>query len=202
MPVNPMDLFLWREGADSEVDTIVGWLPPGVRSTAPAFRVGPPIRYKPPALLMAQHHPLAGRDVVDVDVEDLADYEVIEPVRFDGVARQFDGVARQWVPETTPAGRPTRRVNRHVGYLELLLSEVRDHGLTHLTIRHLDQVMPLPGLTLVPMTGRAVFSCRSAWQTASDSQAVQDFARVAARTGTRAGWLDDSEDLAMGGAGH
>jgi hypothetical protein len=176
-----MDMFLWDEHLNLGLDAIVGWIPPdtGTR-VSPTLTAGPPIRLSPPALLMSDRHPLAHRS--SLDIEELADVEVL-------FSHGLGRLIVPWVPAVTPRRRPIRRVRRDIRYLDRLLPELASSTLVHLTIAEFGQTLPLTGLSLVPLIGRKPFVCRTVWPTIRETPAVREFARIAAKTGSAAGWL-------------
>jgi DNA-binding transcriptional LysR family regulator len=178
VPVNPMDMFLWDDRVGTSLDAIVGWLPPGpggrISSTLSA---GPAIRRSPSVLLMSQQHPLAGRE--SIHVEELADLEVLLPA-------SVETLRAPWVPASTPNGRPIRSARHDVRYIQSLVALIAGSRLVHLTIADFRDILPLSGLTVVPVAGRGPFTCRAVWPTARTTPHVQAFAQLSAQAGNPA----------------
>jgi DNA-binding transcriptional LysR family regulator len=159
------------------VDVVLAWLPPLPADAFPVMTIGPTIRHEPRALLMAEHHPLAGQAAVDV--ERLADYDVMHPMF---VTAEF---ADAWTPPVTPGGRLIRRHKVELESPEQLAAAL-DGGLIHMTIASVrESTMAFPGLMAVPLTGLPMLELATVWPTAADKALVIDFAESAAHNGAR-----------------
>ena len=182
-----VDMYIWRPGANLEYDVIIGWLPPRDQLRNTYVRTGPPIRRAPAALVVGSTHALAERD--SVHAEELPDHALMQP-------QVTEDAGIEWVPATTPAGRPLQRVTRRSNHFESLISAVIDDGLAHLTFVDIDQTPAwnlYTGRTvLVPVSGLDPFTLRAVWPAAATTASdAADFAELAARAGAMAGWLED-----------
>ena len=93
------------------------------------------------AVVLADHHPLAGR--ASVSIEELADCDVFAPP---GVLPEY--VWDQVVPRRTPAGRPLHRAHR-ARTVPQMMAAVRS-GAVHVSLLSLADVAP-DGVTVVPL---------------------------------------------------
>ncbi|GAB3659203.1 LysR family transcriptional regulator [Glycomyces tarimensis] len=174
------DLFHWLEGDRTawQVDVFVTWMP--VEDSPEAdLAIGPVLHRIPRAVMLGADHPLADRAVVDV--EDLAEYEVVYPQ-----LPKWYGAA--WTPQTTPSGRELRLRRVNAEYIEDVLRLVADQQLAHLTFSSLLDSYRRPGVVVLPLIGLPAMPVRPVWSSSSRHPLVRAFADVAAEHSHRAGW--------------
>lgn len=156
-------------------ELFVTWAPtdPEV-ARAPGWEVGPALRRVNRALVVAQHHPLADR--ASVDVEELADYDLLYPGGAEPASGRMAGYEDAWTPPATPAGRPLRRVRRlSGGYLEEVLDVVADGELAHVTVDNLLEVHYHRGVAMVSLTGLPPMLCVPIWPTTATNPMIAAF---------------------------
>lgn len=180
-----VDMYAWSPGVDLGLDAVVGWLPPGGAPWNGYLRVGKPIQRRGASVVVGHEHPLSRR--TEVDVEELAGYPLLQP---EAVAE----AGMEWVPATTPGGRPLQRVVRPSRHLESLIAAAVDDGLAHLTFTGLEQTpawnLVRGAAVLVPVTGLPPFTLRAVWPGESEAAtAAAEFAELACQAGAAAGWL-------------
>jgi hypothetical protein len=90
-------------------DVFLNVFPPG-HTWDRSLVLGPVIRDTGRAVMMSRAHPLADREVIDI--EDLADHDiVVPPVEIlEGQSAAAATIHQAWVPRRTPGGRPLRLV--------------------------------------------------------------------------------------------
>lgn len=177
----PNDLYRWLRRGHFEVDVFFSWFPDTPGALPAQLQAGAAVRSEPLGVMMPRRHPLAGRR--QIDVEDLADHEVLHP---SGHAEQADA----WVPPRTPAGRPIRRVRLPYEYMEDLPRVMAETDLLHLTIATEFDQFPVPAsATVAALNGLPPIVYRAVWSRASDTEARRAVAAIAAEVGERQGWL-------------
>lgn len=160
----------------------------------PNVAFGPTIGFEHRAILVAPDHPLA--ECTKVDVEELAEHDVIEPGSAAGL---HASVRHAWTPPNTPNGRPIPRAAAVGGVvLEEFFEHVRRRGVVHLTIRSLGAVTNLAGLRLVPLVGLPPFHLVPMWSPERESESIRLFARTAVEIGKESGWLDPVDPQSPG----
>ncbi|MBO0870446.1 MAG: hypothetical protein J2P15_17970 [Micromonosporaceae bacterium] len=137
---------------------------------------------------MPAGHPLAGRS--SVDIEEVAGYPVLwhDVIASSGI---------EWVPATTPAGRPITRVRRPYRHLESLARAIADGNLVHITSVRLTEVLmrwAAEGTVVVRLTGHPPLACRAIWPLAGANPNAEEFGRVCASAGEALGWLQDPDE--------
>lgn len=180
--VTQLDVLQYHKRVGMGLNTVVGWLPPGIGDRpSTGTRAGPIIALAEPAVLIHPTHPLAAQ--ISIDVEQLADLTFIE-------VTGMDTTAAPWVPYTTPAGRPVERVARDLRYSEELFAMItRERGsLAHLTTRDIASAWPIGELVVVPVRRWQPFETRAMWSAAAETPDIVQFAEQAAVTGLEAGW--------------
>jgi DNA-binding transcriptional LysR family regulator len=177
-----------RQWCDQKRDDVfVSWFPDRPEALGlPRLHVGPPILREPRSVLVGAHHALAAHDVVDV--EELAGHDLLYPPR---VTPLF---ADAWTPPVTPAGRPINRVRRMTGsYMEEAVTIVGRDDIAHVTITRVPPAALHPGVVLVPLTGLPPFLLAAMWSVFARNRSIVDFAELAGRVGSAAGWLSDGD---------
>lgn len=167
---------------------LLTWFPcePAGLELPARVQTGPAVLHEPRAVLVSVEHPLATRQTVDV--EELADYDVINPIPDPGEL----GVAyaEAWVPPSTPAGRPIRRLSRGDGrFLESLFAPIITERLVHVTIASIGENFGFPQVAVVPLTGWPPFLLVPVWSTARETSSIPAFVDLALRVGEEQGWL-------------
>ncbi|RRR97275.1 LysR family transcriptional regulator [Glycomyces terrestris] len=174
------DLFRWLEGdrPSWQVDVFATWMP--VEDSPEAdLAIGPVLQRVRRAVMLGVQHPLAERAVVDV--EDLADHEVVYP--------QLPGwYGAAWTPQTTPGGRELRLRRVNAEYIEDVLRLVAEQQLAHLTFASLLDSYHRPGVVVLPLIGLPPMPIRLVWPRSSRNLLVQAFADVASDCARQAGW--------------
>jgi DNA-binding transcriptional LysR family regulator len=118
------------------------------------------------AVIVAEGHPLAGRDAVSV--EELADYGAFHrPGTFPGYL--WD----QIVPPFTPAGRPIRRLHRAATIPEMM-ARVAGSDAVHLSLVSLGDVAP-PGIRIIPVSDLPPVPVYLVWRRDLAPGHVRDF---------------------------
>jgi DNA-binding transcriptional LysR family regulator len=182
--VTQLDVLQYHKRVGMGLNTVVGWLPPGIGDRpSTGTRAGPIIALAEPAVLIHPAHPFAASS--SIDVEQLADLTFIE-------VTGMDTTATPWVPFTTPAGRPVERLARDLRYSEELFAMItRERGsLAHLTTRDIGSAWPIGELVVVPVRRWQPFETRAMWSVAAETPEIVNFAQQAAATGLRAGWQE------------
>jgi DNA-binding transcriptional LysR family regulator len=173
-----------RQWCDQQRDDVfVTWFPaePGTLHL-PRVHVGPVILRETRSVMVGTGHALARHEVVDI--EELADHDVLYPPL---VTRQFTDA---WTPPVTPSGRRIHRVRRMTdSYVEEAARIVVHDNIAHVTIARLPLVGLPPDLVLVPLSGLPPFWLAPIWSVSAQNIWIPEFAELAARTGSRAGWL-------------
>jgi DNA-binding transcriptional LysR family regulator len=164
-------------------DVFVSWFPAEPDALdLPRVQVGPVILREPRSVLVGTEHALAGRTVVDI--EELADHDLLYPPP---VTQRF---ADAWTPPATPAGRPIHRVRRMTdSYMEEAVTIVVHENIAHITVTRLPLALLRPDLVLVPLTGLPPFWLAPMWSIFTQNMWVREFAELARRIGSLAGWL-------------
>jgi DNA-binding transcriptional LysR family regulator len=148
------DLFSWL-GHDWPVDVFVTWMPPDSAPVEPPLRIGPVLHREPRAVMLPEGHPL-GSDGAPVDIEQLAEHEVLYP-------ELPAWYAAHWAPELTPHGRPLKLRRVPARYLEDMVRLVIQAGLVHLTFRSVLDNYRRPGVVVRPLTGLPPVAVRAVW---------------------------------------
>jgi DNA-binding transcriptional LysR family regulator len=154
---------------ENEVDVMATWVP----LEQPDLVVGPTLTRQPRVLAVAQDHPLAERDIVDV--EELADHRV---VLFDSGPKKL----RETItPSRTPKGRPIR--GAHVGggdraMLDLPVRIARS-DLVFPTVASAIPYMGELDLAFVPVKGMPPLRSALAWRRPARDPKLRAFIRVA-----------------------
>ncbi|WP_256438482.1 LysR family transcriptional regulator [Pseudonocardia sp. H11422] len=164
-------------------DVFVSWFPDEPDALdLPRVQVGSVILREPRSVMVGAGHALAGHPVVNI--EELADHDLLYPPP---VTQRF---ADAWTPPVTPSGRSIHRVRRMTGsYMEEAATIVVQENIAHVTITRLPLALLRPGLVLVPLTGLPPFRLASLWSTFASGGWIREFAELAGRIGSRAGWL-------------
>jgi DNA-binding transcriptional LysR family regulator len=173
-----------RQWCDEQRDDVfVTWFPAEPRTLhLPRVQVGPAILREPRSVMVGSGHALAGHEVVDI--EELADHDVLYPPL---VTRQF---ADAWTPPITPSGRRIHRVRRMTdSYVEEAARIVVHENIASITITRLPLIGMPPDLVLVPLTGLPPFWLAPLWSVFAQNIWIPEFSELAAKTGSRAGWL-------------
>jgi hypothetical protein len=125
-------------------------------------------------------HPLAGRG--PVSVEDLADYEMLNPSNTWAPAYR-----EAWTPTVTPSGRPIKYTTEDVaamtGRTELTIDDLltlvaRGRGL-HCTVMTVLDRFPFPGLAVVPIHDLPPMTVVPVWETAAENASIRAFVETA-----------------------
>ncbi|NUT35339.1 MAG: LysR family transcriptional regulator [Hamadaea sp.] len=149
------------------IDVALLWLP--VRE--PDLTAGPVVHIEPMSLAVATTHPLAARDVVEV--EDLAGLTV--PASESAIPDYWEYAH---TPRTTPAGHPIHR-GVAVATVEEALTVIAAGDLVALIGRHAVTSHPRPGITYVPVSDAHHLRYAPIWRTAAESPLVRAFAQAA-----------------------
>lgn len=176
-----VEMIAPRANREWDMDVFVTWMPGEPEGqVVEGMESGPVILRESRAVALADDHPLAGRDIIDI--EELADYEVLY---FLGLP---PGVADRWSPQVTPAGR-LRRLPSTYAYVEETTRLVADDGAAHLTFTSVLSRRPVPGVVIVPVSGLPPMTLVTVWPRTSRGRLIEAFARVALAHATEAGWL-------------
>lgn len=162
----------------ADVDIFITWAPgdPDVLR-APGCTVGPALGSVPRGLLVAKHHPLAGR--TSVDIEELAGHPLLHMGSAEPASDRMDRYADAWNPSSTPAGRSVRRVRRlHGPYMEEIFAVIAEGQLAHITIQGLTDAYQHQDATIVPLTGVSPMLIVPIWHTANHNPMVNFFIRA------------------------
>jgi DNA-binding transcriptional LysR family regulator len=179
-----VEMFLPRPSREWDIDVFVTWMPGELDSPAiEGLRAGPVILRESRVVALAADHPLANRDVIDI--EDLADYEVLY---FLGLPT---GVAERWAPSVTPAGKPMRlrRLPSTYAYVEETMRLVTEDGAAHLTFTSVLSRRSVPGVVLVPVTGLPQMTVIPIWPRGNRDRLIEAFAKLAHAHAISAGWV-------------
>jgi DNA-binding transcriptional LysR family regulator len=163
------------------LDMFVTWAPgdPDVLR-APGCVVGPALGSVPRMLLVARHHPLAGRTTVDI--EELADHPMLYGGSTEPAADRMSRYADAWTPSHTPEGRPLHRVRRLNGpYVEELITIVAEGELAHITVQSLTDIYQHVDVTMVPLTGLPPMLIVPVWRNTNDNPMVRSFVQANTR---------------------
>lgn len=154
---------------ENEVDVMATWVP----LRPPDLVVGPTLSRQPRVLAVAQDHPLAQRD--SVDIEELADHRV---VRYDSGPREL---REALVPSRTPGGRPIRGTRVAGGDQALLDLPVRvaRGELVFPTVASAAPYMGDLDLVFVPITGMKSLRSALVWRRPARDPRLRAFIRVA-----------------------
>lgn len=165
----PTELFRWIEHDRFEVDVFMVWTPDPEILPRPVpgwVEIGAVAGRCARGAVMNRRHPLAGR--TEVDIEELADHEVLQ---FGGYGPFIDG----WIPPTTPAGRPTRRLPKRLFYVEDTASAVRCNEVIHLTPMVAAFQWSPYDFAVVPVTGLPPLACVTVWERSNQSPWIPAF---------------------------
>lgn len=121
-------------------------------------------------LAVAQHHPLAGRP--DVSVEVLGDYPVAHPAGY------TTAMEEAIIPRVTPAGRPVVRTIT-VGSMAELFAAVARGEVVHLTVSAMKEYSGHPGVTYIPVPDAPPSNPALMWCTTNDDPRIAAFVAVA-----------------------
>jgi DNA-binding transcriptional LysR family regulator len=177
--VLPAATFLrWFENAHFDVDVFISWLPDPDPAISPCpvpdwVETGPVLFRAPVTAAMSIRHPLAGR--TSIDIEELADYDILRPWG-------FAGFADRWSPPLSPGGRPMRRVTQiRLTFLEDFADLLGAGALVHLSALRPEQYQTVsPTLTTVPVTGLPPLACIPMWAKGNENPLIITFAEAAA----------------------
>jgi DNA-binding transcriptional LysR family regulator len=137
----------------------------------PDIVLGPALTVEPRTVTMAHDHPLADRE--RVDVEELADYELVR--MSDTFPSYFQDL---WTPPVTPAGRPILRPSASpAAQIDEVWDLVARGHLLHVTIAEVLQMFPRRDLVTVPLTGLPPMHTVLAWRT-NPSDLVRAFVEM------------------------
>lgn len=137
--------------------------------TDPDFTVGTVLSREGRIALVAQHHPLAGRD--SISYEDLADYPVTDQSTF---SREL---MNAFVPPRTPSGRLLKRRTRRT--LADAMTLVAAGELVHPTVPSVLDYHRHPGLTSVPIHDLPPSETALVWLAGAASPLIEAFVRTA-----------------------
>ncbi|MQA74030.1 MAG: LysR family transcriptional regulator [Solirubrobacterales bacterium] len=153
-----------REG---EIDLMATWLP----LDQPDLVVGPVLTEQPRALALAQDHPLADRD--SVDVEELADHRLL---RFDNWPKELHEAI---VPSQTPCGRPIERLRIPVGERSVsdVAVRVARGEIAYPTVASAASYMG--DLSFIPITGMPELRSALVWRRPARDPKLRAFLAVA-----------------------
>jgi DNA-binding transcriptional LysR family regulator len=154
----------------NDVEVMATWVP----LNEPDLVVGPTLSRQPRTLAVAHHHPLAERD--DVDVEELADHQV---VRLDN---DWPKELRETVvPSRTPQGRPIDGPRVGGGGRALLDLPVRvaRGELVFPTVASAAPYMGALDLVFIPITGMEPLRSALVWRRPARDPKLRAFIRVA-----------------------
>ncbi|MGP3966564.1 LysR family transcriptional regulator [Streptomyces sp. 6N223] len=178
------DLLRWL-GKEWPVDVFVTWMPAVSAPVEPPLHIGPVIHRVPRAVMLGSRHPLAGKDVVDVEELAVGGHPVIYP-------ELPPWFGEFWVPTTTPGGRALDLRRLPARYVEDVLRLVAEGELAHLTFASLLEAYDRPGVVLAPLTGLPPVPVRAVWAAGPREHLAAAFAEHAAVHAAEAGWLSDS----------
>ncbi|MEV0201883.1 LysR family transcriptional regulator [Nonomuraea sp. NPDC050691] len=153
-----------------EVDIQIPWLP--VRE--PDLTVGPIVLTEPIVLLTGTSHRLAGRE--SISLEDLGD-EVVMGGAQPGYWRE--GL----VPTHTPSGRLIEIGPIVTNYSDMIPILVSGEAVSP-GFAHGQRVMPVPGITYVPIHDAPPGRWVLVWRTAAENDLIRDFVRTARDLGS------------------
>ncbi|GAA1663319.1 LysR family transcriptional regulator [Fodinicola feengrottensis] len=162
---------------DGTAEVVLCWSPGGSGDalTEPGLSVGPVLIRLPRGVLVREDHPFANRSTIDV--EELADYEIVDP------SRPAGKYVEAWVPRTTPAGRPIHRTEQDLpgllGRTEPVLEDIftivtRTKAL-HVTFVGLLDRYPRPDMRVVEVNGLAPMVLLPMWRTAHENTTIRAF---------------------------
>ena len=153
----------------NDVDLMATWLP----LNQPDLVVGPVLTSQPRVLAVARDHPLADRDVVDV--EELADFSV---VRFDSWPKEVHEVV---VPSRTPGGRPIPGTRIPIGRRTVVDVSVRiaRGEVVFPTVASAPPYMGELDLAFVPIEGMPPLRSALVWRRPARDPKLRAFIRVA-----------------------
>jgi DNA-binding transcriptional LysR family regulator len=153
----------------NDVDLMATWLP----LEQPDLVVGPVLATEPRVLAVAQDHPLADRD--SVDVEELADHRV---ARFDNWPKELhDAIS----PVRTPGGRPipgTRIPAGRVAVVDVPLRVARGE-LVLPTVASAGDFVGRADLVFVPLVGMPPLRSALVWRRPASDPKLRAFIHVA-----------------------
>jgi len=168
--IHPPDPFTGLRSND--VDVAVLWLP--VRE--PDLVVGPVLRISPVLLMVAESHPLGGRD--SVSIEDLADHVVLAP---NGPIPRY--MEESLVPFHTPTGRPIMRGDRVSTWQEVLTTVAAGRAVA-LAQAEAATFFPWPGIRYVAIHDAAPSKWALVWSKAAETSLIRALAEAARDVGT------------------
>jgi DNA-binding transcriptional LysR family regulator len=154
---------------ENHVEVMATWVPLG----QPDLVVGPTLSRQPRVLAVAQDHPLAERDAVDV--EELADHRV---VLFDRGPKELREAV---TPSRTPKGRPIRGARVGPGDRTVLDLPVRI-ARSDLVFPTVPSAIPYMGeldLAFVPIKGMSPLRSALVWRRPARDPKLRAFIRVA-----------------------
>jgi DNA-binding transcriptional LysR family regulator len=132
---------------------------------------GPVLSVDPRVLAVAADHPLAGRD--QVSIEEVADYPVTECA---GVPKT---IMEAFIPPSTPAGRPIRRIDRSPVKPYELASLVARGKVVHPTVPSFATYYGQPGIVYIPIVGLPPLRSALVWRQPARSTWIPKLARTA-----------------------
>jgi DNA-binding transcriptional LysR family regulator len=153
----------------NDVDLMATWLP----LSQPDLVVGTLLTSQPRVLAVARDHPLADRDVVDV--EELADHRV---VRFDGWPKEVHDAV---IPSRTPGGRPIPGTRIPIGRRTVVDVSVRiaRGEVVFPTVASAPPYMGELDLVFVPIRGMPPLRSALVWRRPARDPKLRAFIRVA-----------------------
>lgn len=137
----------------------------------PDLEIGPTLSRDPRVLAVARDHPLAAK--AEVSIEDVADHQVVSADTLPGALQDA------WIPRTTPAGRPIRRLAQAVdaaGELALLIARGK---VVQPTVPSMAVHVDHPGIAYVPISDMPPSSAGLVWLRGASSPSRREFLRVA-----------------------
>jgi DNA-binding transcriptional LysR family regulator len=172
---------------NDQVDIWLTWWPAPApdRDTDLGLVCGPPIATQPAALLVGRSHPLATRDSISLD--ELAEHPLIDMPRGWGAGVDLKLFREQWVPATTPSGKPVRRVFEPEwhGHFHELATVLERGKLGWLTIASFLNTVTMPrALTTVPVRDAPPFLLVPWWLADRETPAIKAFASAISRQPT------------------
>jgi DNA-binding transcriptional LysR family regulator len=158
-----------------EVDLMAMRLPIG----EPDLVVGPTISREPRVLAVARDHPLAERK--SVSIEDIADHPVtwVEDLLPKELAAEF-------MPTTTPTGRPIERLRVRVGDFNELITMIARGKMVHPTVGSFASFFGHPDIRYLPITDMPASTSALIWRRRDPDRRLRAFIRLA-RTCPRRG---------------
>ena len=152
-----------------DVDVHILWLP----VTEPDLTVGPVVFTEPVALAASSTHRLADRE--SIDLEDLADEILMGGARPDYWREAI-------VPARTPSGR-LLQIGPIVNNFQEMIPILQSGEAVSPVAAQGPRVMPLPGVTYIPIRNAPPLRWALIWRTAAENDTIRAFVRTAQDTG-------------------